>query len=133
AEGVRRGGVLVSVTAPDDRAERAADIMNQCGAIDVKRRAAEWQKTGWTGYTAPTAEKTAAPATARPTSQPATPAARAASEGEVRVPIMTEESQSGKRAIERGGVRIYSHVTEPPIERKIPSEVRKTAREAPRG
>jgi site-specific DNA-cytosine methylase len=47
-EAVRRGGVLVTVHAEDyTLAEQARDILQAQGAIDIKERVAEWQKTGW--------------------------------------------------------------------------------------
>ena len=50
AEAVRRGGALVTVRADDARAERAAEIMRDHGAIDIERRASEWRERGWTGF-----------------------------------------------------------------------------------
>lgn len=52
AESVRRGGALVTVRADDDRADRAADIMREHGAIDVERRAEQWREKGWNGFNA---------------------------------------------------------------------------------
>jgi hypothetical protein len=50
AESVRRGGALVTVRADDSRAERAADIMREHGAVDIERRAEQWRERGWTGW-----------------------------------------------------------------------------------
>ncbi|HEX6386437.1 MAG TPA: hypothetical protein VF177_17335 [Anaerolineae bacterium] len=50
AEGVRRGGTLVIVRAPDDRVERAVDIMEDHDPVDVETRASSWRQAGWTGY-----------------------------------------------------------------------------------
>jgi hypothetical protein len=50
AESVRRGGALVTVRADDSRAERAADIMREHGAIDIERRAEQWRQRGWSGW-----------------------------------------------------------------------------------
>ena len=50
AESVRRGGALVTVRADDSRAERAADIMRDHGAIDIERRADQWRERGWKGW-----------------------------------------------------------------------------------
>ena len=44
---------------------------------------------------------------------------RHAGEGDVRIPIVQEEIQVGTRQVERGGVRVYSHVTEQPVEREV--------------
>ena len=43
AEGVRRGGTLVTVVADDQgAADRAADVLDRAGAYDVNERAATW-------------------------------------------------------------------------------------------
>ncbi|UFS69018.1 YsnF/AvaK domain-containing protein [Geomonas sp. RF6] len=49
-EGVKRGGVLVTVTCPEDRVDHAANIMQKHGAIDIDRTAEHWKKEGWTGF-----------------------------------------------------------------------------------
>ena len=50
AEGVRRGGTLLTVRATDDgMAETAADILREFGAVDINQRAEEWRQTGWSG------------------------------------------------------------------------------------
>ena len=50
AEGLRRGGTLIVVdTKSDDEAERAAQILIRHRAVDVKERAAQWQRDGWSG------------------------------------------------------------------------------------
>ena len=51
AEGVRRGGTLVSATVSDEWANRVENIMNQHYPVDIERRAAQWRDKGWTGYT----------------------------------------------------------------------------------
>ncbi len=55
AEGVRRGGALVTVNASDDQAEAVRGILSRHYAVDVERRAADWRANGWTGYS-PTSE-----------------------------------------------------------------------------
>ena len=47
-EGVRRGGTIVSVRAGESRIDEIADTLNRCGAVDIDRRTAEWQLSGWT-------------------------------------------------------------------------------------
>ena len=50
AEGVRRGGTLVTVAADSEaQANMASGIMMRHGAIDIDERAAEWKKQGWKG------------------------------------------------------------------------------------
>ncbi len=47
AEGVRRGGVLVTVHADDTRASIATGIMRQANAVDVNAEREAWQAEGW--------------------------------------------------------------------------------------
>lgn len=49
AEGVKRGGVLVSVATSNDRAPMARDILRDAGAVNVDQRRTEWTKQGWGG------------------------------------------------------------------------------------
>src|SRR4030095_6828910 len=55
AEGVRRGGVLVSVRAEDAMVDRVVSILERHNAVDVQRRAEEWRREGWTRFD-PTAQ-----------------------------------------------------------------------------
>jgi heat induced stress protein YflT len=50
AEGVRRGHVLVTVRTTEERAERAREVLDSSGAVDVEGRASEWRERGWTGH-----------------------------------------------------------------------------------
>jgi uncharacterized membrane protein len=50
AESVRRGGALVFLRADDSRAERAAEILREHGAIDLDERVLRWRDTGWRGW-----------------------------------------------------------------------------------
>lgn len=64
AEGIRRGGTLVTVRADGPLAERVIALMQRGGAIDLDERAQGWRAQGWTGGTgaAPQAMATATPA-----------------------------------------------------------------------
>ena len=48
AEGLRRGGYLVTVRTNDAHYERALDILDDEGTIDIDERAASWRNEGWT-------------------------------------------------------------------------------------
>lgn len=50
AEGVRRGGTLVTVTTDDSRANIAENLLRQHGAVNIDQRSAEWRASGWTGW-----------------------------------------------------------------------------------
>jgi len=49
AEGVRRGGALVSVRADDTDFERIADILDDEGRVDLHERKDSWRSEGWSG------------------------------------------------------------------------------------
>lgn len=47
AEGVNRGGTLLSVDSADEDADRVAAILSQHNAVDIDKRASEWESGGW--------------------------------------------------------------------------------------
>ena len=49
AEGVRRGGTLVTARVPDADKARFEGILNQ-SSVNITERRAAWQKTGWTTF-----------------------------------------------------------------------------------
>ncbi|MHC2109086.1 hypothetical protein [Methylobacterium sp. CM6246] len=51
AEGVRRGGSLLTVRADEAHAAEAARILEEHGAIDLDDRAQGWESEGWSGQT----------------------------------------------------------------------------------
>jgi len=52
AEGVRRGGTLITVKASDTDASRAREILSRHGAVNIKERSTNWKESGWAGYDA---------------------------------------------------------------------------------
>ena len=50
AEGVRRGGTLVSVRAEDNRAEAVAAILRHAAGVDIDARRADYLAEGWDGF-----------------------------------------------------------------------------------
>jgi len=50
AEGMRRGNVLVSATVDENQVDRAADILEHAGAVDLDQQEATWRQGGWSGY-----------------------------------------------------------------------------------
>lgn len=105
AEGVRRGGVLVSVSVPDDDVDRVTDLMNDYGAVDIEARAEGWRKSGWKGYD----EKAA----------PYTPDEIAREREQAVLPVTEESVKIGKRKVSKGGVRVYTRVIETPVEEEV--------------
>ena len=87
ASGLNTGGALVGVTCDDAKAIEVATLLRQHGAREV-----EGKSTG-SAQVADTAT---------------------AAVGQTAIPIVEEQLQIGKREVDRGGVRVYSHVTEKP-------------------
>jgi hypothetical protein len=50
AEGVRRGGTLVTVQTDDDRVDQAMDVLDSYDPIDLEERVSQWQEYGWQAY-----------------------------------------------------------------------------------
>ena len=96
ADAVRQGGALVLVDAADDRADRAVAIMERAPAVDREAR--------------PGAEA------ARERGSAGT---REVETGDVTIPVVEEELQVGTRQVRRGGVRLYTRVTERPVEETV--------------
>jgi uncharacterized protein (TIGR02271 family) len=114
AEGLRRGGVLVTVNADDTSVTRAQEIMNRFNPIDLENRSNAWREAGWTSYNAE----------AQPYTNDQITTERGLyntvdTEGQQRFDIVEEELQVGKREVERGGVRVRSYVTTRPVEEQI--------------
>ena len=50
AEGLRRGGYLVTVNTTESNHDQAVDILDDEGTIDLDEREDEWRTQGWGGY-----------------------------------------------------------------------------------
>jgi uncharacterized protein (TIGR02271 family) len=88
-EGLRRGGTLLTVQTDEGRENEVAGIFADYNAVDIDTRAKEWSSAGWS-----------------PDKQMA-------------IPVVEEDLKIGKRLIRRGGVRVYTPVTEKAIEEPV--------------
>jgi uncharacterized protein (TIGR02271 family) len=111
-EAVRRGNTVVCVTAPREQVDRAVEIMNSAGAVDIDRHVERYRQTGYERY------DEAAPAYTHDEAVAERERFRGKGEGGS-VPVIEEELQIGKRVVRRGGVRVYSRVVEKPVEENI--------------
>jgi uncharacterized membrane protein len=50
AEGVRRGGTLVTAHVDDSMANRVASILDRYNPVDLETRSSLWREEGWSGY-----------------------------------------------------------------------------------
>jgi uncharacterized protein (TIGR02271 family) len=128
AEGLRRGGYIVTVQADSGHYEKAVDILDDEGTVDIDQRAESWRQEGWTGAgpglsgssrsalagaTPPTGARTAAPTTAGTRgTQPTT------GRDEV-IPMAEEHLKVGKREVHQGRVRVRSYVVETPVNEQV--------------
>ena len=88
--------ILTVQTDSQERAEKAAEILDDNGAVDVDERAAQYRQT-------------AANTTAN----------RADTDAEMTIPVLEENLNVGKRTVETGGVRVRSRVVEKPIQETL--------------
>ena len=123
-EGIRRGGVVVTVRVSALESDRAIDIIEENGAVDIDQRASEWRSEGWAPDSIPTAA--AAPVTSAPGTMERTAglSSEQSSSGiapsdEVRIPIAREELRVGKREVTQGAVRVRAYVVERPVEEHV--------------
>lgn len=127
AEGLNRGAFLVTVdNIPADQYERALDILDDEGAVDLDAREAEWRSEGWTNE--PVVGSLAAAPTARDEGLPGTVASRAL-EGDRaydadlnhdgKIDVVEERLSIAKREQDLGRVRVRSYLKETPIEETV--------------
>jgi uncharacterized protein (TIGR02271 family) len=111
SEAIRRGSCVVSAHVDSDaQAERVDSIMHAHGAIDIEARAEQWRAAGWTGYQSDTAPLSTAEIEAE--------RQRYAS-GKQTIPVVEEELHVGKRQVGRGHVRVFTHISERPVEETV--------------
>jgi stress response protein YsnF len=89
AEAIGKGRSMVTVQAPDERADETFEMMNELGARDLDELLAEAQGS------------------------------QEQEEAEETVPVVEEQVSIGKRKVMRGGVRVTSTVSERPVEETV--------------
>lgn len=125
ADAMNAGDTLVIADVEDAMADRTAAVMNQYGAIDLAGRTKarmERERAGATPINK--AAMAAAAATASmastPSVVPPAPESRTIPITEqTTIPVIQEELEISKRVVERGGVRVHSHVEEMTVEEVI--------------
>lgn len=150
AEGLNRGGFLVTVSnVPAGQVDRALDILDDEGAVDLDARETEWRSSGWThdaysgdainrddGLPGTVASRTADRAgdaltggTARDDGLPGTAASRAldgttgayagGTDADGTIEVVEERMNIAKRERDAGRVRVRSYVREVPVEETV--------------
>ena len=121
AEGVRRGGYLLTARVPGDLVERAYDVVERAEPADLDERSETWRRDGWSGAgvtrtTTATTESLAATGQDRAAGSGSL---GAAATGGNTVQLAEEQLRVGKREVGRGAVRVRSYVTERPVEEQV--------------
>jgi uncharacterized protein (TIGR02271 family) len=134
AEGLRRGGALVTAQVADERVDEAMDIMDRHHPIDLKERTHTWQESGCQGFSSEADMLTSADIERERSlySSPRSTMGRDMTYDETRahsrgrtidndehIDIVEEDVKIGKRAVDRGGVRVHSYVVERPVEEDV--------------
>ncbi len=97
--GVSGGEALLTVTVVDNQADAVAELLERHGATNVD-------------------EQTLSQGTTQ-TEVPVQTAASTDASGTQKLDVVEEELLVWKRTVQRGGVRVYSHVTETPVEENV--------------
>jgi len=138
SEAVRRGGVLLIGQVDDSRTSEVLEIIERHHPVDAEERAELYRQGGWKGYNASAADYDESAATeerSRYGSGLTTAATglrdvnaggigTGTSRGidtdrEEVIPVVEESLQVGKRAVERGGVRVRTRIIETPVEETV--------------
>ncbi|KQR72999.1 YsnF/AvaK domain-containing protein [Rhizobium sp. Leaf341] len=116
AEGIRRGGYLVTVSGyPFDLHDTALDILDDEGSVDLDERAKAWESEGWSRsesndvFASSTYDRSSGSARSETLD----------ANGEDVIPVVEEELRVGKRDVNNGRVRVRSYVTETPVHESV--------------
>jgi len=98
-----RSSIVTVHAASDDEAERAADLLDEYGAVDVDERSDYHRSQTTTGTTSNLMNQVQ----------------EFTQEGTQAIPVIEENLQVGKRVVETGGVRVRSRIIERPVEENL--------------
>ena len=144
AEGVRRGGTLLTAHLDDAHIDRAAALLEQYGAVNLEEREQTWRGEGWTAgstgaamagtsvagvgatglaMTGGTAPTTAVETTETRTTRTAPSVASAGTAARVGqddvLQVVEERLNVGKRAVNRGKVRLHAYAVEREVSENV--------------
>lgn len=110
-EAFRRGGFGLTVeSVADADMPRVGEIMEDCGAVDVDEREQQWRSDGWSGGASGATAARGAVGTL----------GSDVAAGETRTVNLVQENLAvGKRAVGKGGVRVFSRVVEVPVQETV--------------
>ena len=116
AEGVRRGHTLIAAKVEDSDVDQVAEIMDRHHLVNVHALGEHWRSEGWSRFDE----------SSEPYGHEKVREHRdylGSDEGKQKLEEIEERLEVGKRRVERGHIRAYTHVTERPVEETV--ELRK--------
>jgi uncharacterized protein (TIGR02271 family) len=130
AEGVRRGGTLVTVRGEENMRDRILDILDDEGTVDLDEREAMWKREGWSGRFGGSESTTGLGALGEGRATQAgggsagmatthSSATSARTGHDEVIPVAEERLTVGKRETNEGRVRVRSYVVETPVEEQV--------------
>lgn len=136
SDAVSRGNCVLTVTTQsEDEVERAADIVEAYGPVDIDEKSSEWSGSSTTGMSAGAmaagtqqTSHQSMQSGANTTMGAGSMSAQGMTSGSSRqfaetesqaIPVMREELKIGKREVQRGGVRVYSRIVEEPVDQSV--------------
>ena len=137
SEAVRRGSTVVTVTVDDPgRVEQARSVLAAAGAVDIDKRSESWRQEGYSGFDPSAkpyqpdqmeAERSRYQSQTSNLRQPdilLTPdTTRSTQSSQVQsgtvLPVVREEIEVGKRAVDLGTVRVFSRTEMRQVEEQV--------------
>ncbi|MBY3192651.1 YsnF/AvaK domain-containing protein [Rhizobium laguerreae] len=131
AEGLRRGGFLVSVQVDDATYETAHDILDDEGSIDIDERADSWRREGWDAQRSNEAFATSTYDASRQrkfdddlddvVKSSAISREDTFDDGsrDEAIPVVEENLRVGKRDVNNGSVRVRAYTVETPVRENV--------------
>lgn len=121
-EGLRRGGIMVVAHVDEARVDRACEILDEHGSVDLDEREQQWRQQGWThepatpSQAAQTFSSDLGGGAAFGAGEPAS--ASTPSAAPMGQPPITPDDQFG-RAVNRGRVRIHNFDARTPVQDRV--------------
>lgn len=132
AEGLRRGGIMVTAHVDDAKVDDAIDILERHGSVDLNERETTWRNDGWTGGTIANGASamglastgTVGQASAAPSALRSAPVGTAVPISAVTgqdgmIEVVEETLSVGKQTVNRGKVRLHAYVVEKAVSENI--------------
>jgi uncharacterized protein (TIGR02271 family) len=121
AEGIRRGGTLVTVGATDANYASAVEVMRNHGAADINQRGAYYKSQGFEKFESGDMSTYDESKFERFDKSHVETDRKQFSEAEAggKLPVIEEEVTIGKEKVKTGGVRIYNRVIETPVSEQV--------------